>query len=255
MDPTPSFPVLAGAEPMSTTGSNGNGVLVLHGFTGNPSSMRPIADAFAAVGWSVEMPRLSGHGTDMSDMLNTTWDDWCADVERAYANLAARSNNMVVCGLSMGGTLAAWITAEQPSVAGLITINGALEPLPPEFADALRAALDAGTDVFPGIGSDIAKEGVAESAYSGTPVGPLLSLVEAGPAVAERVSSIMCPCLVMRSPQDHVVSPTAADYFAARVGGPVERLELERSYHVATLDHDAPLIVEHALEFATRVVS
>ncbi|MGH9037242.1 MAG: hypothetical protein ACRD0O_15895, partial [Acidimicrobiia bacterium] len=39
----------------------------------------------------------------------------------------------------------------------------------------------------------------------------------------------------------------------ARVSGPVERVMLERSFHVATLDYDRDLIVERVVEFALRV--
>ena len=55
-------PLLPGAEPWSAAGGPA-GALCLHGFTGNPSSMRGLAEAFAAAGFSVELPRLPGHGT------------------------------------------------------------------------------------------------------------------------------------------------------------------------------------------------
>ena len=52
--------VFAGAEPFSHGGDGDRGVLVLHGFTGNPSSMRELAEAFASAGYHVELPRLPG---------------------------------------------------------------------------------------------------------------------------------------------------------------------------------------------------
>ncbi len=53
---------IPGAEPWSAAGGP-LGVLVLHGFTGNPQSMRSLAEAFAAAGYTVELPLLPGHGT------------------------------------------------------------------------------------------------------------------------------------------------------------------------------------------------
>ncbi|MDQ3351997.1 MAG: hypothetical protein M3501_08565, partial [Actinomycetota bacterium] len=88
--------VFAGAEPFSNDGDGERGVLVLHGFTGNPSSMRELAEAFAAAGYHVELPRLPGHGTTVEDMLTTRWADWVAEVESAYQRLAARSAGGVV---------------------------------------------------------------------------------------------------------------------------------------------------------------
>ena len=66
-----SASILPGAEPYSATGDT-RGALVLHGFTGNPQSMRGLALALADAGFSVEMPLLPGHGTQMEDMLDTT---------------------------------------------------------------------------------------------------------------------------------------------------------------------------------------
>jgi carboxylesterase len=61
--------------------------------------------------------------------------------------------------------------------------------------------------------------------------------------------------LLLTSPQDHVVEPVSSDLVAATVRGPVERVALQRSFHVATLDHDAPLIEQRAVEFVRRVTA
>lgn len=100
---------MEGAEPFSAAGTNGHGVLVCHGFTGNPQSMRGLATAFAAAGFTVELPLWPGHGTSIDDMLETSWDDWSVAAETAFAELSSRCTSVVVAGLSMGGTLAAWL--------------------------------------------------------------------------------------------------------------------------------------------------
>ena len=71
-------PVLPEAQPWSHDGGR-VGALCIHGFTGNPSAMRPVAEAFAAAGYSVELPRLPGHGTTVEDMITTGWSDWTAE--------------------------------------------------------------------------------------------------------------------------------------------------------------------------------
>ena len=88
--------ILPGAEPWSTDGSGPGapGALCIHGFTGNPTSMRPVAEAFAAAGFAVELPRLPGHGTTVEDMLTTSWEDWSAEAEAAYQRLAARAGKV-----------------------------------------------------------------------------------------------------------------------------------------------------------------
>ena len=245
--------LLPGAEPWSAEGGRA-GALCLHGFTGNPTSMRGLAEAFAAAGFTVELPRLPGHGTTVEDMKTTGWADWTAEVEAAYQRLAARTDKVVVSGLSMGGSLTLWTALQHPEVAGIVCINPATKPQPAELMEMLHGMVDEGTDTMPGIGADIADPDATESAYEQTPLRPLISLVEDGLAsLSERYSEITCPLLLLTSPQDHVVEPSNGDFLAETFGGPVERISLERSYHVATLDFDKDVIFEAAVAFGRKV--
>jgi len=249
-----TFPVLPGAEAFSAPGGP-DGVLVLHGFTGCPQSMRGLAEAFAATGLAVELPRLPGHGTSLEEMKDTRWSDWSATVEATYAELASRCGRVVVAGLSMGGTLATWVAANHPEVAGLIAINAAIEPAGPEIADLMKGMLAGGTEISAGIGNDVADPAETELAYDGFPVASLISLLEAQDALAPILSEIRCPTLIVTSRNDHVVQPSNSDFLAAAVSGPVERVWLERSFHVATLDYDKDEIESRAVDFARKVTS
>ena len=245
-------PVLAGAEPFSAAGGE-NGVLVCHGFTGNPQSMRGLAQAFAAAGFTVELPLWPGHGTSIEDMLETSWDDWSVAAETAFAELESRCTKVVVAGLSMGGTLATWLASRHPEIAGLVLVNPAVEPAGEALFDILRQTIDQGTAVMPAIGNDVADPSQRELAYDGVPIAPLLSLLEAQVALAESLGEIRCPTLLFTSRQDHVVPPSNSDYFAEHAGGPVERVFLDRSFHVATIDYDRDEIQERGVAFARQV--
>ncbi|WP_088286980.1 carboxylesterase [Kineosporia sp. A_224] len=254
-DRTDHPPVLPGAEPMSHAGDR-RGALVVHGFTGSPMSMRPVAEAFAAAGWTVEMPRLPGHGTTVEDMASYGWADWTAAADAAYTDLAARTDAVVVVGLSMGGALAAWLGAQHPDVAGLVLVNAAVEP--DDFApllDQLRPVLASGERFAQGVGNDVADPDVVELAYSSMPIASLISFGEGMVPLKAALPSITAPALVVHSLQDHVVPPGSHAALTSLLGGPVEVVELERSYHVATIDHDRDLIVDRALAFATAAVA
>ena len=245
--------IIEGAEPMSVDGGP-VGVLVLHGFTGNPQSMRPLADAFVAAGHGVEMPLLSGHGTRVEDMLDTSWADWSADAERAYERLAARSDKVVVAGLSMGGSLTCWLATRHPEIAGIICINPATRAAP-EVREFIEALVADGAAVMDGLGSDVADPGSPESAYPETPLRPLLSLFAAANELQGDMAKITCPLLLFTSPQDHVVPPEDSDHLAEHVGGPVERVSCDRSFHVATLDYDRELIARRSIDFVATVTA
>lgn len=238
---------------MSVAGGR-HGVLVLHGFTGNPQSMRPVAAAAAAAGFSVEMPLLPGHGTEVADMVPTRFSDYLAGAEGAYAVLASRCDRIVAMGLSMGGTLCLNLALAHPEVAGLVLVNPLVEPPAGSFVEMFRTTLEGGMETFPGIGSDIAMEGTRELAYPETPIAALLSLFEAVGVLAERLGSVTCPVRLYSSRQDHVVPPSNGDFLVARLPGPVERIFLEKSYHVATLDYDGPDIASGTAEFARAVM-
>ena len=246
-------PIIPGAEPWSSAGGS-HGVLVLHGFTGNPQSMRPLAEAVAAAGFTVELPLLPGHGTAIEDMVPTRWADWCGAAETAYEALATRCDRVLVAGLSMGGTLACWLAERHPDIAGMAVVNPLVDPPASDFRAALADLVAQGTEVIDGIGSDINKEGVVEAAYPGTPLSATLSLFDGVDAVHAALSAIHCPTLLLSSREDHVVPVVSGDVLERSVGGPVERVHLERSYHVATLDWDAPVIEERVVAFATAVL-
>ena len=219
-----------------------------------PGSMRGLADAFAAAGFHVEMPLLPGHGTAIEDMLPTRWADWAAAAEAAYQRLAERADRVVVAGLSMGGALTLRLGLDHPEVRGLVCVNPATQPQAPEVVAVLEQLVADGTEVMPGIGSDIADPDAHESAYEGTPVRALLSLVLDGLVpLADAYPSATVPLLLLNSPNDHVVDPAQAEFLAAQWGGPVERVTLERSYHVATQDYDQDLIFSSSVAFAQRV--
>jgi carboxylesterase len=251
-----AHPVLPGCDAWSSPGGGPHGALVLHGFTGAPQSMRGLAEGFAAAGFAVELPRLPGHGTQVEDMLDTNWDDWLAEAHGAFGRLADRcpDGRLVVAGLSMGGTLALALAQGHPDdVAGLVLINAALEA-PAEFVTSIEAMLAGDHETIAAIGNDIADpDSEGEIAYDATPLRPLLSFIVAAGEVHERVGEIRCPALVMVSPDDHVVNPANSDLIAEQIGGPVERITLENSFHVATLDHDRELIAVDAVRFAERV--
>ena len=240
--------------PQSFTGSSGFGALVIHGLTSNPDSMRGVAKALAAAGFHIELPLLPGHGTVMEDLVPIRWADWVSTVEAAFATLAARVDKVVVVGLSLGGALTLRVGANHPEVAGLVCINPAAEPQEPATVEFLQSILDGGTEVLPGVRGDIADPDATESGYDGTPLRAMLSLVVdgLGPLGSEYPNMHM-PMLLMNSPQDHVVEPRQSEFLVANYGGPIERISLDRSFHVATLDYDKEIIHQATVAFAQRV--
>jgi carboxylesterase len=227
-------------------------VLVLHGLTATVATVRPLAEAFADAGFSVEAPLLPGHGTEPDDLARTGFADWLDCARGAYESLRARSDHVVVAGHSLGGTLALALALEQADLDGLVLVNPFAEPPAPAASQMLQAAVRAGRTMLPAIAGDVAKPGVVEPAYDAVPVTALLSLFEQVTLLAPRLAAITCPVLLVTSRVDRVVPPSTGDFLAATLSGPVERVVLEHSRHVATLDLDAGEIEERAIAFAQK---
>lgn len=216
--------------------------------------MRGLAQAMADAGHHVELPRLPGHGTHVSDMIPTRWRHWSSHVEDTYQTLSSRVDKVVVAGLSMGGSLTLWTALHHPEVAGIVCINPAAQPQAEEMVAMIRSMLEQGTEVIDGIGSDIADPNIKESSYAETPLAPLVSMVEEGISpMVPRYGSCKVPMLLITSRNDHVVDPVQSDQLAAQWGGQVDRILLDRSYHVATQDFDKDLINEAAVTFVGAV--
>ncbi len=240
--------VLPGAEPIDLPGGP-VGVVLCHGFTGTTQSMRPWAEHLSGAGLSVLAPRLPGHGTRWQDMNRTRFSDWYGELERAFDALRGRCETVFAMGLSMGGTLSLRLAEERgPEVAGLVLVNAALAT---ERRDArLLPLLSRVLPSLPGIASDIKKPGVTELAYDRLPLAAANSLQRAWPVVHRDLGRITCPVLVYRSAQDHVVEPVSGRLLLDGLAGrQVAEVVLQDSFHVATLDNDAPTIFAGSVDF------
>lgn len=241
--------VLPGAEPFAADGSE-VGVVLSHGFTGSPQSLRPWAEHLAAAGLTVRLPRLPGHGTRWQDLNDTRWPDWYGEIERAFDDLRGRCRQVFGMGLSMGGTLVTRLAERRPAeVAGLVLVNPSLGTERKDVKYALPL-LHRVVPSLAGIGSDIRKPGVTELAYERTPLRAMHSVSRLWPLVVADLGLLTAPVLLYRSRVDHVVEPMSGRLLRAGAHSTeVTEVILEDSYHVATLDHDAPTIFAGSLEF------
>jgi carboxylesterase len=225
------------------------GVVVSHGFTGTPASVRDWAEHLAAAGYTVRLPLLPGHGTTWQDANRTTWQDWYAAVDAAYEDVAARCSTVFACGLSMGATLVTRLAEQRPdAIAGLVLVNPsyATERVDAKFARYISWAVKS----RPAIGSDVKKAGVVEPSYDRTPVAAFASLQQMWRVVLDGMPKLRAPILVFRSREDHVVEPLSARLLAQRATNTsVREVVLENSYHVATMDNDAETIFTGSVEF------
>jgi carboxylesterase len=244
----------ADAEPFTFDGGP-VGVVVSHGFTGTPASMRPWAQHLAAEGFTVRLPLLPGHGVPWQETNRSRWPQWYGEIESAFLELRERCDTVFAMGLSMGGSLVTRLAEQHPdSVAGLVLVNPAYGTrrwdarFAPYVARLVRSR--------PSIGGDIKKPGVAEPAGDRTPVIAFASLLQLWKVTVADLSEVRAPVLLYRSREDHVVDDLSAQLLKrGAVHTTVDEVVLEDSYHVATLDNDAPTIFRGSVDFVRSVIA
>jgi carboxylesterase len=253
--------IMPGAEAWSAPGEGERatvGVVVTHGFTGNPLATRPLGEELHRAGYSVSVPRLPGHGTSVKDMARTRYPEWRAEVERALDEQLERCEQVVLVGHSMGGTITLDVASRRPDdVTSAVVINP--QVLDPDQALAkvapiLQYVLPVVPRDLAGLPSDdIAKPGVDEGAYPKVPAKAAQSLIRELPRIRAQLLDLTCPLLVVVSPQDHTVDPKNARAVQEFVASPdITEVVCERSYHVPMLDWDADLVTTEVLAFVAR---
>lgn len=249
-----AVPVVPGAEPFSHDGED-VGVLLCHGFTGSPQSLRGWAEALAKQGYTVRLPLLPGHGTSWQEMNRTGWADWYGEVEAALLELSGQCRTVVVAGLSMGGALALRLAEQHGTkVAGLVLVNPAVRADDPRLR--LLPVLKYVVGSLPGISSDIKRPGVRELAYDRTPLRALHSMMGGWSQVVAELPRVTQPVLLFRSPEDHVVPASSSAQILAGISSTdATEVLCSDSYHVATLDNDADRIISDSLAFVARLAA
>jgi carboxylesterase len=236
------------AEPFHADGGP-VGVVMSHGLTGMPGSLRDWAQSLADAGLTVRVPRLPGHGTRWQDANATRWQDWYDEIERAFDEVRSRCEHVFVMGLSMGGTVVLRLAEQRGAdVAGVVVVNPSLFTLRKDakLLPLMRLVLPS----FPPVGSDIKKPGVTEPAYDRLPVKAAYQLSLLWKLTSADLGKLSQPLLVLTSRDDHVVEPVNSERLMAGAGTADKRqVVLEDSYHVATMDNDLPRIIEESLSF------
>lgn len=232
------------AEP---DGDGGTGIVLVHGFTGSPAALALWARVCADAGMTVRLPLLPGHGTRPEDLARTPRAQWTDAVRSAVEEVRGTCSRVVVAGLSMGGALSL-IEAARGRVDGAILVNPGLRVDHP--ASALAPVLRYVRPFLTSIGNDIARPGRDEGAYSRTPVAAVAQVRGLFAEARRTLPEIEVPVLGFFSATDHVVGPASRRALEQGLQpGLLRAVPLERSFHVATMDHDADRIFEESLKF------
>lgn len=230
------------------------GVLCLHGLTGTPYEVRPLAEAFAARGWRAVGPALPGHNASPEALAAVpSWTDWVDAARAELRGLSDRHRKVFVVGVSLGG-LVSLLLASERAVDALVVVGVPLRlPLPIPWVVPLAkrlvrfAAKDGGSDI-----QDPAAR-ARHPSYPSMPLHSVHELTRLQPVVRRRLRQIAAPILVAHGALDQTADPAdAGRIYEAVASRERELLLLPSSGHVVPVDWDGPELARQAAAFLAR---
>jgi carboxylesterase len=251
--------LMPGAEPFRFDVSGDQACVLVHGFTGSPNEVRELGSYLAERGVTAHGLLLQGHGTCPNDLRGCTFREWLRQIDASVEELRAAGKRVFLCGMSMGGTLALNIAARRASEASIAGIVSLAAPL---------RLVDWRLSLLPLIGllkrwerwgrPDIKDQRQWERhvAYDRFHIDALRQLLALMAETRGLLPQVRQPLLVMHSRHDHTVLGYNAELIMQSVSSASRRLVwLDNSYHVVTVDFDAPAVRERVAAFIREVAA
>ena len=255
-------------------GRTGQGVLLIHGLTGAPAEMKPLAKRLARRGFEVFAPMLPGHGADEATLLKTTWRDWLDGLREAHDQFATEVDTVNVAGICVGGALGLLLAAERPSIRAAAVYSMTFEYdgwNMPRFAVAapviqlvanlpgVRSLAWAETHPF-GLKderlrslAERAPGGLIEGAIDRLPLGALYQMYRMSRRLERMGKSIRTPTLILHARDDDMSHPRNAYRLQKALGGPTRLQLLDDSYHMIHVDQERDRVAAATAAFFGHV--
>ncbi len=235
------------AAPYAADASGPDAVVLVHGFTGSPAHLRPLAEELHAQGYSVRVPLLAGHGTEPGHLRYVKATDWVASA-RAAVDEVRDHGRVHLAGLSMGG-LISLVLADEVGATSICTINTPLVVRDKRTYVAPLASRLMPQVSWPEQQPDIEPAMVPYwQGYESFPTRSSAGLVTLIGRAVPAARALDLPALVVQSRTDETVDPRSADLLAGLLGARATQVWLEHSLHIATLDRERHRITEALLD-------
>ncbi|MFA5776911.1 MAG: alpha/beta fold hydrolase [Parcubacteria group bacterium] len=240
-------------QPFYFEGTNGKGVLLIHGWTTTSYELRRLGKYLNEFGYTVSAPLLRGHGTVPKDLENVKWEDWMEDVEIAYNKLKSNCNNIYVGGTSIGSCLTIMLAKKYPEISGLLLMATPykirFEKILIPLSRLMRKIRSYHKKYYPptfGAANTITRL-ISYQSYS---VGSALETLKLVQETRKNISFINQPAFLIQSLSDHVVSKNSLKKIYNSISSKTKRKKyIKRAYHTFISDIKNESVFEEILEF------
>lgn len=243
-------------KPFYFSGTNGKGVLLIHGWTSTPYEVRRLGAFLNEAGYTVYGPLLKGHGTVPKDLENVKWSDWVEDAEEGYEKLKNECEEVFVGGTSIGASVAIFLADKKKDIAGLILMATPykikFEKVTVFLAEVLKWIKSYNRKYYPptfGVSTTITRL-IAYRTYPIRSALETFDLIKKSRAILKNISQ---PCLLMQSSHDHVVSKNSIKNIYSEIGSQKKEMKyIRRAYHTFISDIKNKGVFEDILKFIQK---
>lgn len=231
-------------------------VVLLHGFTGSPYDLKPLALMLNEHGCELRVPLLLGHGTASTDLFGITSEDWLVQVRRELRTLPSE-RPLILGGLSMGALIAIALSTDI-HVDALVLLSPALcLNLAAELTIAgVKLGLLPEQKSLPKFGgkSDIA-DPIAQKkcpSYADMPLFGLMQFDNLRVQAKQKLSSLNMPIFMAFGQLDSAIDiKNSHQLLIEQAQGLIFSKMYAHSKHVLSLDRDRDILAEDLMHFLT----
>ncbi|MFT0803014.1 alpha/beta fold hydrolase [Bacillus swezeyi] len=227
------------------------GCLCIHGFTGAPYEVEPLADHLKqTAGWHVEMITLPGHG-DMPVLKGVFFQEWIACAEVELIRLLKTCDTVCLIGFSMGGMIAAYLAGKYP-VSRLVLLSAAAQYISPgQLIQDLKNVIK---DSFQGRLEDNLLYKRYKQKLTSTPVSSALQFRKLVKATKPALKNLDIPVLIVQGECDSIVPLTSAHYLYETIPSEEKKLcLLPNSKHHVCLEENPAFLFQTVEAFLKKI--
>lgn len=236
--------------------NNRVGILLVHGFTSSPAELKDLGEILHGKGHPVMGVRLAGHGTSPADLGTRTWQNWLKSIEKSYRIIEDFSDEVIVVGFSMGGSLSLLAGTElnMPKVKKMaivcapIFVQGKLFNLVPmvDTLNKIARVLPHVEGVMPYRNNHTS---LPEINYQTTPLSALHELYKVLKETDKNLERFDKEVVVIQATNDPVVDPRSAQHIMDHIASKSKKLHMVESDIHGIITEDIGDTRQHILQF------
>ncbi|MHC0039465.1 alpha/beta hydrolase [Pseudoneobacillus sp. C159] len=223
------------------------GCLLIHGFTGAPYEVTPLASFLEKrTDWLLSVPTLPGHGETLQ-LKGVSYQQWLTYAENELTRLLENCDKVYVIGFSMGGLIASYLAVKYPvtklvllsAAAYYINLKQLTEDIKLMIRDGFRGNLNS-NELYLRYRKKI----------TDTPISATMQFRKLVNEVRPMLNDVKVPTFIAQGEADGIVPMKSAQFLFENIGASVkEILYIPESKHHICHCNQKDLLFERILAF------